>query len=244
MKILAIETSTRNLGLAIADDEKILAEYRGDSLLRHAQDLIPGIESLLKKLKLRLTDIDSFAVSIGPGSFTGLRIGVSTLKGLNLATNIPIVVVPTLDAIAYSSKDSTVPVCVIVDAKKKNLYASLYKTVDGGIIREWDYAIVSAEELIERIKGSGVRGQGSGFRGQGSEKEILFVGDGVGLYEKQISEKIEGARFAPKDLWYPDVKVVGRMGAEKFKRGEFAEPDTLVPMYIYPQKCNVQGINR
>ncbi len=227
MKILAIETSTKSLSMAIADDEKVLAEYKGDAILRHSHDLIPNIESMLKKLKLELIDIDSFAISIGPGSFTGLRIGVSILKGLNLVTRIPIVAVPTLDAIAYNSIDAVVPICVIVDAKKKNLYASLYKSEDGGIIRLWDYLIISPEELIRDIK-----------------ENTLFTGDGAGLCDKVIADKVKGAMFAPKDRWYPDAKVVARMGAEKFKRGDFAEPDTLVPMYIYSHKCSVRGIDR
>ncbi len=231
MRILAIETSTKNLSMAIADDERVLAEYKGDAILRHSHDLIPNIENMLNKLKLELIAIDSFAISIGPGSFTGLRIGVSILKGLNLVTRIPIITVPTLDAIAYNSIDAVVPICVIVDAKKKNLYASLYKTQDGGIIKLRDYLIISPEELIEELI-------------RDIKESVLFAGDGVGLYERSISDRLRGAKFAPEDCWYPDAKVIARMGVEKFKRGDFAEPDTLVPMYIYSHKCSVRGIDR
>jgi tRNA threonylcarbamoyladenosine biosynthesis protein TsaB len=227
MKILAIETSTRNLSIVISDERSVLAEYKGDAVLRHSQDLIPNIEELLKKIDSDLIDIDCFAVSIGPGSFTGLRVGVSMLKGLNLVTKIPIVTVPTLDVIAYNAVGINTPICVIVDAKKKNLYSSFYKPEDGGIIRSWDYLLISAEDLVKRING-----------------KTFFAGDGVALYGSLIAKRLKGANLAGKEYWSPDARVVARLGAERFKRGQFADPDTLVPMYIYSQKCNVRGIHR
>ncbi len=227
MKILAIETTTKNLGVAIADENSILAEHKGLAELRHAQDLLPNIDALLKKIGSKLEEIDSFAISIGPGSFTGLRVGVSTLKGLNMVTGIPIVSIPTLDAIAYNALDRDAPICVIVDAKKKNLYTSLYKRGNGGIIKLWDYLLISPEDLIKRI-----------------DAPTLFLGDGAALYGGFILERLKDARLADKDCWSPDAKVVARLGVDKFKRKEFEDPDTMVPMYMYSRECNVKGVYR
>lgn len=227
MKILAIETSTKNLGIAIANEYSIIAEYKGDRDLKHSQDLIPNIDPLLKKIGANLKDIDCFAISIGPGSFTGLRVGVSILKGLNLVTDIPIVSVPTLDVIAHNAVNIPTQICVIVDAKKNNLYSSLYKVEDGGIIRLWDYLLISVDELVKKIEG-----------------ETLFLGDGIPLYGSLIQERLKGARLANKEYWFPDAKIVARLGIKKFKKRELEDPDTLIPMYMYSKECNVRGIDR
>jgi len=227
MKILAIETSTRNLGIAIADENSILAEYKGIAELKHSQDLVPNIERLLKKSGLSLRDIDCLAISIGPGSFTGLRVGVSILKGLNMVTKIPIVTIPTLDAIAYNAVDKKRPICVVVDAKKNNLYTSLYKPEAGGIIRLWDYVLITPDELLKKIDG-----------------ETLFLGDGIKPYGRLIKEILKSARLADMKYWFPDVKIVARLGMAKFKNKELQDPDTLVPMYIYSRECNVRGVDR
>lgn len=223
MKILAIETTTKNLGIAIADERSILAEYKGSAVLRHSQDLIPNIDKLLKKIKLNLRDIAGFAVSIGPGSFTGLRVGVSVLKGLNLVTGIPIVSVPTLDAIACNLAGSQLPIAVIMDARKNNLYASLYKSKKDGIIKIWDYLLIAPRELISKI-----------------DKKTLFTGDGTGVYKRFIADNVEGAEFAEEKYWYPYADVVARLGIEKFKKREFEDPDTITPLYIYSKECNIK----
>jgi len=224
MKILAIETSTRNSSLALADDSAILAEYRAGIELNASQDLVSDIDRILKKVGCALEDIDAFAVSVGPGSFTGLRVGVSVAKGFNLATGIPIIAVPTLDAIAENVKGSNDKICVAVDARKKMVYTSLYETANGGIIRKSDYALIAPEELIDKIDDS-----------------VLFVGDALAKY-KELLMGAKGAKMADEGLWFPDAKVVARIGMEKFMKKEFAEPDSLVPMYIYSEECNVKGV--
>lgn len=227
MNILAIETSTKNLSLAIANEDGVQAEYKGDAILKHSQDLIPNIEALLSSRGLALKDISCFALSIGPGSFTGLRVGVAILKGLNFVTGIPIVAVPTLDVIADNAKNEGLPICVLVDAKKKNLYSCLYEARDGNIIRVWDYLLISLEDLFKRVDG-----------------KTLFIGDGVALYGDTIKKRLKQSVLADRECWFPDVKTVARFGMEKCKKGEFEDPDNINPLYLYSQECNVKGVYR
>ncbi len=235
MKILALETTTKNLGVAIYDGESILAEHRSETQFTHAQDTIPAIDRLLKGADWAIKDLDCFVISIGPGSFTGLRVGVAILKGLSLTTKVPIVTVPTLDAIAHNLKDERCPLSVMVDAKKNNLYSSFYTVGDSGIMSRGSYRLMKIDELIAEV-------QKREERREKTEREksgIMFTGDGVRIYRDLISGKIEGARFADERLWYPDSKVVARLGAIKFREKDFVESDKLLPMYIYSKECNV-----
>jgi tRNA threonylcarbamoyladenosine biosynthesis protein TsaB len=181
---------------------------------------------------MRLADLDCFSISIGPGSFTGLRVGVAMVKGLNLVTGIPVVAVPTLDATAYNARGEGGSLCVIVDAKKKNCYASLYKAQNHGIIRQWDYMLLPAGELIDKLEAQGIEGG------------VLFLGDGLTLYGDLIKNRLPGAKFASERLWYPDARVIAELGAAKFRNGEIEDPDKLAPLYIYSQDCNVKGVFR
>lgn len=226
MKILGIDTSTKYLGIAVANENSILAEHRGEGALRHSQDFIPNIDVLLKKINASLKDIDCFAISIGPGSFTGLRVGVSLVKGLSIVTNVPIVAVPTLDVIAYNAQNEDADICVVVDAKKGNLYASLYRRRNGDIIRQWDYLLVTPAELIGMIK-----------------NETVFLGDGVERYGDIILKSLKDARLMGERFWYPDVKIVCVLAREKLRLRDFTDPDAVVPMYIYSKECNVRGID-
>ena len=220
-----METSTSKLGVAIADENSILAEYKSDSALRHSQESIPAIKKVLKRAGCSLRDMDAFAVSIGPGSFTGLRVGVSVIKGLNLVTRIPVAAVPTLDVIARNSAGSRLPVCVMVDARKGNVYSCLYKEGKYGIIRMWDHLLIRPEELADRIKKEA--------------GEALFSGDGIPVYRNTILKTAWNAKFADENMWFPDVKTVARLGMERFRKKELEDADALAPFYMYSRECNV-----
>ena len=227
MKVLGIDTSTKNLSVAIVEDSKTLAEFKGRERLRHSQDLIPTIEALLKSEKLKLNELDGFAISIGPGSFTGLRIGVATLKGLNLVTGKPITAVPTLDTIANNISESSQDICVIVDAKKNNVYSCVYYRKNGKIERKSGYLLVTVQELLEKLKAA-----------------VIFVGDGIALYKDAILEKINSAQFAKEETWFPKAGIVAALGMEKLEKNEIEDADSLVPMYLYSRECSIRGIDR
>jgi len=233
MKLLAIDTSTKFLGTAIAENEDILASFRDDGNLRHSALLIPAIDKLLKECALKLKDIDAIALSIGPGSFTGLRIGVATAKGMNLALGIPIIAVPTLDVIAYNFiGEKERMLCPLIDAKKAKVYVCLYKVVSrpqsaasgdcGRLDRITDYMLADIKEVLDEIG-----------------RPALVFGDGIGLYADSL-KKNPFVSISTKD-WHPKAEVVAGLGLEKARKRQFANPDKLVPMYLHSQYCQIKG---
>lgn len=152
MKLLAIDTSSAYLSLAILKDEKILAKFHKKADMRHSILLVPMIDKLLKKVRLKIKDIDCFAVSIGPGSFTGLRIGVTVVKGMAFALKKRIVVVPTLDVIANNGKAHKGIVCPVLDARKNKVYACLYRSDGKTVKRISKYMLLPLADLLNKTK--------------------------------------------------------------------------------------------
>ena len=220
MKILGIDTSTKYLSVAITDRDRLIGKSSQETGQMHSAHLIPMIQKLLKKSKLQLKDIDLFSMSIGPGSFTGLRIGVSVVKGFVAVSKKPIVAVPTLDIIAQNASYHNGKVCVIVDARKQQIYACLYEIKNKNVKRISKYMLLKIDDLLKQLRG-----------------EVLFLGDGIALYKEEITkhENIKSS-FAQEKLWYPDPYRVCALG---FKSGKMVPAKDLVPMYIYAKTCTV-----
>ncbi|MBL7157317.1 MAG: tRNA (adenosine(37)-N6)-threonylcarbamoyltransferase complex dimerization subunit type 1 TsaB [Candidatus Omnitrophica bacterium] len=220
MKLLAIDTSTKYLSVAITENDSILARSHEKEELRHFDFLMPTIDKLLKKCRLKLKNIDAIALSIGPGSFTGLRIGVATCKGINMALGIPIVALPTLRVIAENfSDEKDYMLCPLLDAKKKKVYACLF---DGkrGLRRLTDYMLLDIDSLLKKIK-----------------KPTLVFGDAVKLYKDSL-EKNPYVNISTKN-WYPRAEVVAALGLTKAKQRKFTNPDRLAPMYLHSKYCQI-----
>jgi tRNA threonylcarbamoyladenosine biosynthesis protein TsaB len=216
MKILAVDTSTDYLSVAISDGAKILAGYHRPSHRNHSRLLVPAIAGIMKKAGLKFSDIDAFAVSIGPGSFTGLRIGVVTLKGLAYSLGKPIITIPTLDLIAKNAGPFKGIVCPVIDAKKKKVYAAIYRYDGRKLKRLTRYLLVPAEDLLKMTA---------------KYDKVLFLGDGVGLVG--APEKIKA--------WHPRASVAAILAAESFRKKRFITPEKLEPMYIYSRECDITG---
>lgn len=218
MKILSIDTSTDYLSIAITDGKKVLARYHRPSHRNHSRLLVPTIDKLIKKAGLKIKDMGGLCISVGPGSFTGLRIGVVTVKGLAYALSKPIVTVPTLDIIARNAKGFKGIICPVIDAKKSKVYACLYKSDGVNFKKISKYLLVPAESLLKMTE---------------IYDKVLFLGDGVKLVGRE--EKIK--------KWHPraDVAAMG-FGAESFRKKKFVSPENLEPMYIYSMECDIKGI--
>jgi len=237
MKILAIDTSTRVLSVAVLDEKGPKVEFNYDSGFKHASHLIPTIKKALRRAELELTNLDAYCLSIGPGSFTGLRIGVSTVKALALGVRKKVIAVPSLDVLARNISCAEDTICVVVDAKKEKVYACFYrytdqrpKTKDRRPKRVSPYLLIAYEELLKRL--DKVKGG------------ILLVGDGIeklSAISSQLSAKKKKIKFADEKFWYPKAINVARIGLEMLKNGKVVKDvDRLVPVYMHPMDVQVR----
>jgi tRNA threonylcarbamoyladenosine biosynthesis protein TsaB len=216
MIILGIETATMTGGLALIDEEKLISEYTLNMKTTHSTRLMPALDWILKDASLDKNQINGIAISIGPGSFTGLRIGLATAKGLAMGLNIPLITVPTLDALAYNISYVPYQICPIQDARKKEVYSAIFRYENGIITRKSPYQVISPDELISLI----------------NEKTIM-LGDGLIIYGELFREKLgEFAIFANNSQRLPRASVIAELGLAKLKAGEIADLASSEPLYI------------
>ncbi len=225
MKILAVETSTKAGSIALIEDEELLREYLLNMEATHSERLLPIIERLLAESKLSPKEVEGFAVSLGPGSFTGLRVGISTVKGLAFATQRPIVGIPTLDGLAYNLIFTSFLICPILDAKKKEVYAALYKgDQKGGLKKLTSDLVLPPLELLKHI-----------------QKRVVFLGEGIKIYRQLFEEKLgKLALFAPLHLNVPRAASIAQLSLPKFLKGDTLEPEDLCPLYVRPSEAEMK----
>ncbi len=225
MKILAIETSTMLGGVAIVDETAgLIAETRLNVKTTHSERLMTAVNNTLIQSELTLDDMDVFAVASGPGSFTGLRIGLSTVKGLSYATGKPLVTVPTLEAFAWNFQLSAYPVCLMLDARKSEVYSVVYKWEDNGFRTVIECLSVRPEAILKELQG-----------------DILFAGEGVLLYKNRIIEVMKDrAFFASADKMVPSPANIGTLGLMKALRGEFTVISEAAPFYVRKSEAEVK----
>lgn len=225
MKILALETATIAGSIAIVDDGYgLISEVRVNLKIAHAERLMPSIQWILEASRVSIDDIDAFAVSIGPGSFTGLRIGLSTAKGLSYAANRPIVPVPTLDAFARTLPYCSYAICPMFNARKSQVYAALYTWENHECRKVMDEAAVAIDTLLKNI-----------------HERAVFLGDGAKLYRQQISGALgDRALFAPESRMSPSASTVAEIAIEKMGKGESADPVGLTPFYIRKSEAELR----
>jgi len=209
MRVLAIDTSTLAGGVALVDGERTVAEYVLDIRLTHSERLMPAVDRVMADAGWAPGQLAGLAVAIGPGSFTGLRIGVSAVKGLAFALGLPIAAVPTLDALAAGLPGAALPVCAVVVARRAEVYASLYRWDGPAMRREWDYLVLSPGDLADRLR-----------------EPTMLVGEGAPLIVSPI------ARPAPPWRTLPSVAVVGHLGVQRLRAGETVGAADLVPLYV------------
>lgn len=226
MRLLAFETSTKYLVLSITDGERILGS-QSRLVDRESQTFLPEtMERCLKEARLPLEKIDAFAVGLGPGSFTGLRIGITFVKGLAFATEKPVAGVPTLDLLALNAPPFSGQVVPVLDAKKQQVYWARYRRrEDEGLKKLGAYAVGPLEGLIEELEG-----------------EVFFVGDGARLYEKEIRSvrKIQ-ASFGDPELDVPKPEALACLAMREALHGRWIKPEALEPLYLHPRECTITG---
>jgi tRNA threonylcarbamoyl adenosine modification protein YeaZ len=227
VNILILDTSSKYLSLAVVQDNKVSRQMHRRLDRKHSLQLIPLVDKILKKARLPLKEIDGFCISRGPGSFTGLRIGITTIKGLSFVVNKPVVAIPSLDILAQNAnkiRKAPEQICPIVDAKQNKVYACLYQAGNGKLVRKSPYLLLPVEELLRRLQG-----------------KVLFLGDGLKIYRKQIHQnrKIKPV-FAEERFWYPRAAKAASLAVARFKRRRFNDVNRLVPLYLYPKDCQIK----
>jgi tRNA threonylcarbamoyladenosine biosynthesis protein TsaB len=219
MKVLGIDTSTSCESLGLIDDESVISEYLLNIPVTHSERLLGAIEIVLKEARMTIGDLDGWAVSLGPGSFTGLRIGVSTVKGLALATGKPVSGVSTLDVLAYQISSTPYLICPILNARKGEVYTAFYHYEEGDRIkRHSTYQVIKIEDLIKEIK-----------------ERTIFIGDGVRTYRDDLRNSLPSLTlFPPSPLHLPCGSGVAKLGLELLRKGESLNLATFAPLYGRP----------
>ncbi len=222
MKILAIDTSTEYLSVAVSEDDEVRASYHRLSSMRHSSIMISVIDRVLRAARLKVEDMDGFAVSIGPGSFTGLRIGVTTAKALAFTLKRPVAGIPTLDVIARNAIKYPGIICPVLDARKNKVYACFFSSNGKRLKRMTKYLLLEPSDLVKKIRG-----------------KTLFLGDGAKVYRDVIAGS-RGAEFYGND-WHPRASVIAGLSLEKFRKKKYDDTLDLVPGYIYSKECDIRG---
>ena len=223
MKILALDSSALVASVAVIEDDVMVAEYTTCHKKTHSQTLIPMLDEIKKMTDLDLKTLDAIAVTKGPGSFTGLRIGCATAKGLGLALDCPLVPIPTVDALAYNMYGSNALICPLMDARRNQVYTGLYRfeKKDGTyeMVCEVPQCAISIEEIIQIVNTW--------------EQEVIFLGDGVPAYKDKIEAlcKVDYS-FAPAGFNRQRASSVGLLGALAYAKGEYVSADDMEPDYL------------
>lgn len=227
MKALAIDTSTSTLSLAFLENEKVVhfRNYKMDKQM--ASGINDRISQFLKLCHISLGDIDVFITGLGPGTFTGLRIGVSSVKGLCMGVKKSVIGISSLDAVALSFCKEGSKVCVLNDAKRNKIYAAFYHLENGRLKRVSDYLLDGIDEILEL-----------------SEDKTLFVGDAVKMVSQKISQHAKKhhllLRLNLKSNCLPQAKNLGILAVDRIKNGDYDNINSLVPMYMHPEDCQVK----
>jgi tRNA threonylcarbamoyl adenosine modification protein YeaZ/ribosomal-protein-alanine acetyltransferase len=223
MKILALDSSGLVASVAVVVDDITVAEYTMNHKKTHSQTLLPMLDEIKEMTELDLHTIDAIAVAAGPGSFTGLRIGSATAKGLGLALDIPIIPVPTVDSLAYNLYGSDKIICPLMDARRSQVYTGLYEFIDNDLKIIESQQVTGITDIVDRINNV------CSFLKQ----DVIFLGDGVDVYKEQIADIIKvGYSFAPACCNRQRAACVATLGEKLYQKGIYESAADHAPNYL------------
>lgn len=225
MRVLALDSSGLVASVAVVEDDgvngSLLAEYTVNYKKTHSQTLLPMLDEIVKMLELDLKSVDAIAVAAGPGSFTGLRIGSATAKGLGLALDKPLVAIPTVDGLAYNLYGTKGLVCPLMDARRNQVYTGIYEFVDGELSVIEPQMAVGIEEIAAKLCALG--------------REVIFLGDGVPVFRRRLEEELMTGQkfsFAPAHLNKQRAGAVGALALQYLKEGKIQTAAEHQPDYL------------
>lgn len=216
MKILAVDTATKSCSAAVTDREILLAELTVANGRTHSRHLMNIIDTVLEMAELQVEQVDGFAATVGPGSFTGLRIGISAIKGLAYALHKPVAGVSSLDALAWQCSQTPLLICAVIDARKKEVYSCRYRFIDQVMTKVGRERVASPTDIV-----------------RGIDEPCIFVGNGALLYQKLISAELgELAHFADDSRHIIRASTIAALGLARFAQEPPEDVKLLVPQYI------------
>jgi len=219
MTVLSIDSSALPVSCALISDGRMTAEFTVSIKLTHSETLMPLVDDMLKKCGLSLKDVDALAVSKGPGSFTGLRIGCATVKGLAMALDIPVIPVPTLGALAYNIFCPGALVVPMMDARRRNVYAAIYEYKDEELFELMPQSALSLDSLLDRVNSFG--------------RIAVFTGDGVYSFEEDLRDTLHVPFLtAPPHLSMQRAGAVGALAVKLYEKGIYTDAESFRPDYI------------
>jgi tRNA threonylcarbamoyladenosine biosynthesis protein TsaB len=225
MKILGIDTSTSCGSVGLIDDAEIIFDYLLNIPLTHSERLLGAIDLVLRDARCPIGNLDGWAISLGPGSFTGLRIGVSTVKGLAFATGKPVAGVSTLDVLASQIAPTSQIICPILDARKKEVYTAFYRYGEGNSLKRLStYMAIPPEDLVKKI-----------------EEPTIFLGNGVKTYREFLLSALPSlVIFPPAPLHLSHGSTVAKLGSKLLEKGESLDISVFTPIYVRPSEAEIK----
>lgn len=216
MNILGIDTATMAGSIAIITEHQLVAETTVNTKTTHTERLLPMLDHTLRAASLTIQQIDGIAVASGPGSFTGLRIGVTTAKSLAYSIQKPVVGIPALDALASQFLYTDVLICPLLDARKQEVYTALYRNRGDRVHRISEYSVIAPKNLLQAL-----------------HEPTLFLGDGVLAYRQQICDVLGNhALFANPALMFPRASLIAKLGLDRLMSGTPDDAFVLTPLYL------------
>ena len=228
MKILAIDSSALVASVALCDDVKVLAEYTLNNGNTHSETLLPMIENVMSALSLNIKDVDSFAVSEGPGSFTGVRIGVATVKGLAFASGKPCIGVSTLEALAYNLRSHKGIIVPVMNARRSQVYTAIFESDGNDIVRLLPDSAIAISELDELLCKY--------------EQNVYLCGDGYDITVEGFEKTT--VCHVPERLRLQSGASVANVALKKYKNGEFCSDKELGVQYLRPSQAERERAER
>ncbi|MGN0277592.1 MAG: tRNA (adenosine(37)-N6)-threonylcarbamoyltransferase complex dimerization subunit type 1 TsaB [Hominisplanchenecus sp.] len=219
MKILGIDSSGLVASVAVVEDDVMLAEYTVNYKKTHSQTLLPMLKEIADMISLDLASVDAIAVAAGPGSFTGLRIGSATAKGLGLALDKPIISVPTVDGLAYNLYGTEKRICPLMDARRNQVYTGIYEFQGDRLQVIEPQMAVAVSEIVSKINEDG--------------REVVFLGDGVPVYRIFLEKEVKVPfSFAPAHANRQRAGAIAALGERYFAAGQLESAAEHKPEYL------------
>lgn len=218
MKILGIDSSGLVASAAIVSEDTVIAEFTVNNKQTHSQTLLPMIEQVVKFSGISLDELDAIAIAAGPGSFTGLRIGAATVKGLGLVTKKPVIPVPTLEGMAYQLAMTEGIICPMMDARRSQVYTGIFRMEQGRLVTCMEQCAMDVHELLERLKDY--------------PEKIHFLGDGVPVYQSALEAFDGDYDLAPPHLSRQRGAAVALCGVRRFQENEVTSAAEFRPVYL------------